>query len=102
MTALSAAESRGPKESRLPVSMCVYYVYTIFMFNFHNVSKIASNIRVCTMHGDIKSRNINKGEEVVKSGKTLTIHGKKETRIIHGDNRKITDAWVTIACISVK
>ena len=54
------------------------------------------------MHGDIKSRNINKGEEVVKSGKTLTIHGKKETRIIHGDNRKITDAWVTIACISVK
>ena len=36
------------KESRLPVSVCVYYVYTIFMFNFHHVSKIASNIRFCT------------------------------------------------------
>ena len=54
------------------------------------------------VYGDTKSRNINEWEDVLKSGQIVTIHGKVGTRIIHGDARKITDAWVIIACISVK
>ena len=54
------------------------------------------------VHRDIKSRNINEGEEACKSGQIVSIHGKKGSRIIHGDTKKITNAWVIVTCISVK
>ena len=95
MTDGSAVGSRitWSQKSLICPSPCVFTTFMRFSSSIFTMYLRLPQI-YAFVHKDIKSRNINEGEAVLKSGQIVTIHEKKETRIIHGDTRKITDGWV--------